>query len=110
MNDLGEVTLMFLTVALADAKDEAPSMLSNLGLSLRMIDFQSADCSAACFGQAALGDGGCDGVYLRTISVQRWNTASVICSRQLTARRKVISFWLISSVFSPEILLQARAE
>jgi hypothetical protein len=55
-------------------------------------------------------DGGWVGVYFKTISVQRWKTASVICIRQLTARRNAISFWLISKVFNPEILLHARAE
>lgn len=50
------------------------------------------------------------GVYFRTISFQRWKTASDMCRRQSTAWRNMSSFWLISAVLRPEILLQARAE
>jgi hypothetical protein len=75
------------------------------------MDFQvSTEVCSASLGQAEPGDGGCVGVYFRTMSVQRWKTASVICIRQLTASKNAISFWLISKVFSPEILLHARAE
>jgi len=105
-NGRGLVALIVLTFAWADADGETPSMLSNSGLSLRIIDFQLADCSATR-GHGEPGEGGSEGVYLRTISVQRWKTASVICIFQFTARRKAISFWLIPKVFSPEILLQA---
>lgn len=105
--DRGQAALIDLTSALADVDGEIPSMLSNSGLSLRIIAFQSADCSAIL---GDPGDGGWVGVYFKTMSVQRWKTASVICNCQFTARRKAISFWLISKVFSPEILLHARAE
>lgn len=85
-------------------------MLSNSGLSLRTILFHFKDCCAILKDEEP-GDGGWDeGVYLRTMSVQRWKTFSVICKSQLTARRKAISFWLISKAGSPEILLQAREE
>jgi hypothetical protein len=86
----GQAELIDLTFALAYVDGENPSMLSNSGLSLSIIDFHSADCSS----REELpdpGEGGC-GVYLRTMSVQRWNTASVICSSQFTARRNAISF------------------
>lgn len=108
--DRGQVALIDLTFAFADVDGAIPSMLSNSGLSLRMIDFQSADCSASPREHPEPGDGGCVGVYLRTISAQRWKTGSVMCNCQLTAKRNAISFWLISSVLSPEILLHARAE
>jgi hypothetical protein len=84
-------------------------MLSKSGLRLRIIDFQSADWSANR-GHDEPGVGGWVGVYFKTMSVQRWKTASVMCNCQLTAKRKAISFWLISKVFKPEILLHARAE
>jgi hypothetical protein len=80
-----------------------PSMLSKSELSWRMIAFQSAVSPAP-------GDGCSDDVYFNTIPVQRWITASVIYIRQLTAKRNANSFWLISKVFNPEILFQARAE
>ncbi len=51
-----------------------------------------------------------DGEYFSTISVQRWKTGSGMWSFQFTAVKKAISFALISLAFSPEILLQARAE
>ena len=105
----GQAALIDLTFARADVDGEIPSMLSNSGLSLSIIDFQSADCSSS-EGLLDPGDGGNVGVYLRTMSVQRWKTASVICNSQFTARRKAISFWLISKVFNPEILLHALAE
>lgn len=69
--------------SLPDGDDGIPSTLSNSGLSLKMIDFQSAD---------APGEGGWDGVYLRTISVQRVKIASVMWRLQLTANKKAISF------------------
>ena len=104
----GQAALIDCTFARADADGEIPSMLSNSGFSLSIIDFQLADCSSS--ERLDPGDGGNWGVYLRTMSVQRWKTASVICSSQFTARRKAISFWLISKVFNPEILLHALAE
>lgn len=105
----GQAALIDLTFAIADVDGDIPSMLSNAGLSLSIMDFQSAVCSSS-EGLLDPGDGGNVGVYLRTISVQRWKTASVICNSQFTARRKAISFWLISKVFNPEILLHALAE
>src|SRR5690349_9102402 len=65
----------------------------------------------AIMGETAPAEGGAGGgVYLRTISFHLWKTSSTMWSFQLTAIRKAISFWLISWVLSPEILLQARAE
>lgn len=107
MNERGQPALIDLISALAESVGEMPSMLSNSELSLRTITFQSADCSARL---GDPGDGGWVGVYFKTMSVQRWKTASVICNCQLTAMRKAISFWLISKVFNPDILLHARAE
>lgn len=105
----GQAELIDLTFALADVDGETPSMLSSSGLSLSIILFHSADCSSS-ERLVEPGDGGNVGVYLRTMSVQRWKTASVMCNCQLTASRKAISFWLISKVFNPEILLHALAE
>jgi hypothetical protein len=50
------------------------------------------------------------GVNFKTRSVQRWKVASQMCRRHSTASRNINSFWLISNVFKPEILLHARAE
>jgi hypothetical protein len=50
------------------------------------------------------------GVNFKTRSVQRWKRASETCRRHPTASRNINSFWLISRVFRPEILLHARAE
>jgi len=108
-NARGKAALIDFTFALADRDGEIPSILSNSGLSLSIIVFQSAVCCSS-EGLAEPGDGGNEGVYFKTMSVQRWKTASVMCNCQLTASRKAISFWLISKVFNPEILLHALAE
>ena len=80
------------------------------GVSLGMIDRQSSIFSVGDGKDVGEGGGCVDGVYRNTMSVHRWKTVSDMCSRQLTAMRKVISFMLISTVFKPDILLQARAE
>jgi len=57
------------------------------------------------------GEGGVEGgLKSKRIRVQRFHTVLVMCKFQLTAWRKAVSFWLISCVCKPEILLQARAE
>jgi hypothetical protein len=55
-------------------------------------------------------DGGREGVYFMTQSLHVLYKSSPTWSFQLTAARNAISFSLISEIFSPEILLQARAE
>lgn len=50
------------------------------------------------------------GVNFNTMSVHRWYVVSDMCSFHCTASRNTSSFWLISAVGRPEILLQARAE
>lgn len=89
------------------AKSADPkSKLSSSGVSSGTMDFQVWTGDGQDLGVFTWADG----EYLRTIATQRWNTGSGMCSFQLTALRKALSFWLISQVLSPDILLQARAE
>lgn len=82
------------------------STVSSAGVRIGTIIFQS--CRTGSMDEP--GDGGGGDVYLIKISCHRSNIASGTWSFQLTACRKAISLVLISSVFNPDMRLQARAE
>lgn len=90
-----------------DTADDPNSGLSRSGVSASITAFHSLEAIM----DEIEDPGECaEGVYRKTISLQRWNTNSEIWSFQLTASKKAISFVLISCVLRPDILLHARAE
>lgn len=82
------------------------STVSSSGVRRGTIAFQSWTIDSS--DEPGVG-GRCD-VYLMRMSCHRSNNDSGTCNFQLTAFKKAISLVLISSVFKPDILLQARAE